>query len=86
MAEITEPVVTEITVSYSGGVKVAIEDYGKKSGDSTVFLARKYAIPPTWEEDQVKIFEMEKILEIREELDPILQEEHDNFMAQRRFK
>ena len=80
------PVVTEITVSYSGGVKVAIEDYGKKSGDATVFLSRKYAIPRTWDEDQVKIFELEKIIEIREELDPILQEEHDNFMSQRVFK
>lgn len=81
-----EPVPLEVTVSYSGSVKVAIEEYGKKTADAGVFVSRKYAVPSHWNEQQVKTFEIGKILDLKDELEPILQEEHDGFMAQRKFR
>ncbi len=81
-----EPVPLEVTVSYSGSVKVAIEEYGKKTADAGVFVSRKYAVPPHWNEQQIKTFEIGKILDLKDELEPILQEDHDSFMAQRKFR
>ena len=81
-----QPFPLEVTVSYSGSVKVAIEEYGKKSADASVFVSRKYAVPSDWNEEQLRTFEMSKALDLKDEIDPILQQEHDNFMAQRTFK
>ncbi len=80
-----KPQVTEVTVNYHGGGKVALESYGGLSSEYGGSVSRKYAIPVEWDEEQVKIFELEKLFELREELDPIMQEEYDNLIAQRKY-
>lgn len=79
------PQVTEVTVHYHGGGKVALEEYGKESYEYGASVSRKYAIPPHWTESQVRDFEVERILDIRENIDPLLQEDRDELIKARRF-
>jgi hypothetical protein len=76
-----EPVVTEIHVHYHGGGKVAIEDYGGESYDYGASVSRHYTIPPGWTEQQVKDFELQQTLDIRDNIDPLLQVERDALVA-----
>lgn len=73
----SEPKVVEVTVHYHGGGKVAIEDYGGESYSYGASASRKYTVPIDWTEDQVADFELQKVLEIRDNLDPLLQVERD---------
>jgi hypothetical protein len=86
MSKEIEPKVTEIRVQYNGGGKVAIEDYGGESYSYGASVSRNYQIPVDWDEQQVKDFELLKVLEIRENLEPLLQEEHDDLVHQSNAK
>lgn len=80
-----EPQVTEVRVHYHGGGKVALEEYGKESYEYGASVSRTYTVPSDWTEQQVKDFEILKTLDIRENLDDLLQSERDALMAARRF-
>ena len=73
----SEPQVVEIAVNFNGGGKVAIMEYGKISSEYGASITRRYAIPPDWTEEQVAAFELEKVVELREQLEPVLQAEFD---------
>lgn len=80
-----EPRVIEVTAHFHGGGKVAIMDYGKISSDYGASLTRKYAIPEDWTEDQVAEFELTKVLELHDQLEPFLQQEFDERYEQRNW-
>lgn len=72
-----EPVCLEVTVSASAGGKVAINDYGKRSSDWSVFMSEKFQIPPGWTQEQVDAFLDEKYQALYEKVDAIDTREHD---------
>lgn len=78
-----EPQVVEITVNFHGGGKVAIKEYGKISSEYGASFSRRYTIPADWTEEQVAVFEVEKALDLHDQLEPILQQEFDERYEQR---
>lgn len=85
MSDSQVPVATDIRVHYHAGGKVAIEEYGKESYEYGASVSRSFTIPDGWTTDQVELFTLEQTLKIRDELDPLLQEERDSLMAARKF-
>lgn len=79
----SQPQVVEITVNFHGGGKVAIKEYGKISSEYGASISRRYTIPEGWSDDEVAAFELEKVLELREQLEPVLQGECDERYEQR---
>ena len=45
-------------------------------------ITRRYSIPPDMTEAEVGAFELEKVMELREQLEPIFQAEFDERIAQ----
>jgi hypothetical protein len=86
MSEATEPKVIEVSVNYNGSGKVAMEDYGGESYGYGASASRKYVVPPDWSEQDVADFELQKILEIKDNLEPFLQEERDALVSQSNAK
>jgi hypothetical protein len=80
-----QPQIIEVNVHYGGDGKVAIEDYGKESSGYSMSLSQRYAIPASWSEEEALAFQMAKVLELKETVEPILQEERDLRMAARVF-
>lgn len=78
----SEPQVIEIAVNFNGGGKVAIKEYGKISSEYGASITRRYAIPADMTEADVAAFELEKVMELREQLEPILQAEFDERIVQ----
>ena len=81
----TKPQVLEVTVNFSGGGKVQIVDYGRINSDYHASITRKYSIPPDWSEAEVEVFELEKISELHDQLEPVLQQEFDERYKQRNW-
>lgn len=79
----TEPKVTQVTVNFNGSGKVAIMEYGKITSGYGASISRSYAIPEDWDEAQVAVFELEKIKELHDALDPVLQDEFEQRYRQR---
>jgi hypothetical protein len=77
-----QPVIKEITVHYGGGGKVQLEQYvqGSEYGCN---ISRTYVAPSSWDDNQVAVFELETVEALKEQLEPILQGEHDSRMAAR---
>jgi hypothetical protein len=73
----SEPRIKEIRVHYGGGGKVALKDFGKLSSEYSANITRAYEVPGDWTEEQIKIFELETLANIEENLSPILQDEYD---------
>lgn len=82
----SEPRVTEVTVNFHAGGKVAIKEYGKISSEYGASLSRRYSVPEDWTEEQIAEFELLKVLELREQLEPVLQAEFDERYDQRDWK
>lgn len=80
-----EPQVMEVNVNYNAGGKVALEEYGAESYGYGASVSRKYAVPADWTEQEIKDFELTQILDIRQNIDPLLQEERDALMAARKY-
>lgn len=72
-----EPVCVEITVSASAGGKIAINDYGKRVSDWSVFMSKKLIIPEGWTQEQVDEFQSKTYDELYAKVDEIDQREHD---------
>jgi hypothetical protein len=81
-----EPQIKEITVNFHGGGKVAIVDYGKLSSEYGGSITRTYSIPEGMTEEDVAIFEVEKVLELKEQLEPVLQAEFDERYERREWE
>ena len=77
------PKIKEIRVHWGGEGKVQLEEYGKQASGYGCNISRTYEIPSDWTDDQVATFELETIQFIKEQLEPVLQAEHDNRMAAR---
>jgi hypothetical protein len=73
----TEPQIIEVNCHYSGDGKIALAEYGKESSGYSMSLSQRYTIPPDWTEDQALEFQLGKILELKEAISPILNEERD---------
>lgn len=79
----TEPRVTQVSVNFNGSGKVAIKDYGKINSGYGASISRTYEIPEDWDEAQVAAFELEKLAELHDALEPVLQTEFDERYRQR---
>ena len=75
MEQPQQPQCIETGMHFGGGGKVAIIDFGKVSSDYSMHISRKYAVPEHWTEEQVGTFELTKLAELREMLDPLLDHE-----------
>lgn len=78
-----EPTIRTVTVHWGGGGKVQLEEYGKQSSEYGCNVSRTYELPEDYTAEQLALFELETIQDIKDQLEPILQEEHDNRMAAR---
>lgn len=74
------PKIKQITVHFGGGGKVALQGYGKESTEYGANVSRTYDIPATWTDNQVAIFELEVYSKLQEQVEPLLQMEHDGRM------
>jgi hypothetical protein len=81
-----QPRIVEVSVNFNGGGKVAIVDFGKLSSDYGASISRRYAIPESMSEEDIAIFEVEKVLELKEQLEPILQAEFDERYERREWE
>jgi hypothetical protein len=79
-----EPKVTAVRVNFGGGGKVALAPYSAITSDYHVSISRDYVIPEVWTDEEVAAFELEKIAEIRAQVDPILDREFEERWNQRR--
>lgn len=72
-----EPKIKEVRVHWGGEGKVALRPFGKESSGYGANISRTYEIPSNWTDDQVAVFEREIIESIKENLEPVLQAEHN---------
>jgi hypothetical protein len=79
----SEPKCIEVTASTSTGGRVQLVKF-ELSSDYHFSMTRRYSIPDDWTEDQVKEFNYEKTLELREQLEPIAQQEFDDLINQKK--
>lgn len=77
------PKIKEIRVHWGGEGKVQLEEYGKQSSGYGCNISRTYEVPEDWDENQIAVFELETMTAIKEQLEPILQGEHDDRMRAR---
>ncbi len=74
--EITEPRITEVTISHSAGGGVNIRKYGDEKSSYSYFESQKIVFPPDWTDDQVAAVVEEKRQELRDRVDIIAGAEH----------
>lgn len=77
-----QPVCTEVTVSASVGGKVQIVKF-EYNEDFHYSMTREYSIPEQWTEKDIKDFQQDKIIELRENLEGIAQAEVDDMCKRR---
>lgn len=82
MTKRVEPQCVEATVSSSVGGKIQLVEYGKLSNSFNYSINRRYTIPEDWSEEDVERFQLEKLIEFREKLEPIAQAEQDDLLGQ----
>lgn len=78
----SEPVCTEVNVSASVGGKVQIVKY-EYTADYHYSMSRKYSVPEDWTEQDVRDFQQDKTITLRENLEGIAQGEMDELTKQR---
>lgn len=78
----SEPICTEVTVSSSVGGKVQIVKF-EYTADFHYSMSRKYSVPEGWTEQDVRDFQQDKTIELRENLEGIAQAEMDELIQQR---
>lgn len=77
-----QPVCTEVSVSASVGGKVQIVKF-EYTADFHYSMSRKFSIPEGWKDKEIKSFQQDKTLALREELEHIAQAEMDELIKQR---
>lgn len=77
-----EPICTEISVSASVGGKVQIVKF-EYTADFHYSMSRKFSIPEDWDAKEIKNFQQDKTLMLRQELEHIAQAEMDELIKQR---
>jgi hypothetical protein len=78
----SDPVCTGANVSVSVGGKVQIVKY-EYTADFHYSMSRQYSVPEDWTERDVKDFQQDKIIELRENLEGVAQAEMDELISQR---
>jgi hypothetical protein len=78
-----EPKIKEVSVHWGGGGKVQLEEFGKQTSEYSINISRKYEVPGEWTDSQIAIFELETISAIKEQVEPIIAEEHELRMQER---
>lgn len=71
MAKTEEPRCIEVSVTRSGGGKVALQDYGKHTSDWFISMGRRFEIPEGWTQEQIDEFQLEKHDELVGLVDPL---------------
>lgn len=71
----SEATCIETRIHRGGDGKVAIVDYGKISSGYSVNVTRTYTVPEDWDEAQIEAFELAKLAEFKDRIDPILDAE-----------
>lgn len=77
------PRCTEVVCSSSVGGKVQIVKYEFQS-DFHFSMTRKYDVPETWTEDDIKDFQNDKVIELRGHIEEIAEAEMESLMEQRK--
>lgn len=77
-----QPKIKEVTVHFGGGGKVQIQQYVQGS-EYGVNISRTYEVPADWTDEQVAVFELETFQSLKDQIEPILQEEHSDRMRAR---
>lgn len=67
----SEPRCLEVSVTRSGGGKVALQDYGNHNSDWFISMGRRFEIPQDWDQDQIDAFQLEKHDELLALVDPL---------------
>lgn len=78
----SDPVCTEVSVSASVGGKVQIVKF-EYTADFHYSMSRKYTVPEEWNDKEIKNFQQDRALGLREELENIAQAEMDELIKQR---
>lgn len=78
----SKPTLMEVGVSVSTGGKIQIKKY-EVNCDYHFTLSGKWAVPEDMTEDQAADFRHEQILRLRQEIEPIAQEEVNDLMSQK---
>lgn len=82
MASEDQPRLIETGASVSTGGKVQIKKY-ELSADYHLSLNAKWSVPPGMSEEDAASFRHEKILELKQELEPLAQAEVDDLLEQK---
>lgn len=77
-----QPVCTEIVCSSSVGGKVQIVKF-EYSADYHFSMTRKYDAPEGWSEDDIRDFQIDKIIQLRGQLEEIADAEMAELLRQR---
>lgn len=77
----SEPVLKEININFSAGGKVSIIKYDISS-DYHVSASRRYEIPESWTDDEIREFEAKVYEEVRLTVDERAQAEFDERFEQ----
>lgn len=77
-----QPVCTAINIEVEVGGKVQIVKF-EYTADYKYSIGRTYSIPEGWTEQDVKDFQQDKAIELRENLEGVTQGEMDELIKQR---
>jgi len=78
----SEPQLTEVTISHTAGGGVDIRDYGKEKSNYSYFESHKYAFGEDWSEEEIAEFVEERRADLRERVDGIATDEHEERFQQ----
>lgn len=82
MSDADEPRIIETGCSVSTGGKVQIKKY-ELSADYHLSVNAKWAIPDGWTDEEASAFRHEKVLQLKQELEPLAQAEVDDLLEQK---
>lgn len=77
----SEPQLVEVVVSHSAGGNVDIRDYGKEKSNYGYFESHKYVFDG-WSEEEIAAFVEERRADLRERVDSIATDEHEERFQQ----
>jgi hypothetical protein len=77
------PRLIEVGVSVSNGGKIQLKKF-EFSSDYHFHLSGKWTAPEDWTDQQAEEFRHEQVLRLKAELEPIVQEEIDDLLEQKR--
>lgn len=82
MAVKKQPKIIEASVTVQYGAKLEVTQFS----DYRNFMLEsgaKWSVPAGWTDEEIELFRQTKLIELREELEPMLQEEMDQISAER---